>query len=35
MAFEAGGRGKVDSVAIEAGCSLMVDTAHFTAASGM
>jgi hypothetical protein len=35
VAFEAGGRGKIRRVAIEAGCSLVVDTTIFTTAVGM
>ena len=35
MALEAGGCGKVDGVAVAAGCSLVVDTASFTANVGM
>ncbi|OGO63985.1 MAG: hypothetical protein A2029_06355 [Chloroflexi bacterium RBG_19FT_COMBO_47_9] len=35
MAFEAGSRGKVDGVAITAGCLFMVDTVIFTTAGRM
>jgi hypothetical protein len=35
VAFEAGGRGKVDGVAITAGGSFMIDTATITTTAGM